>query len=65
MAAFQPASLAVTAWPDWVATVFQALVMVWLPANVHASVQPLIAAVPVLRMVTSATKPSCHWLWRW
>jgi len=62
MTLFQPPSLALTTWPVCVGTAFQALVICWLPPKVHASVQPFTEVPPVLRTVTSATKPVCHWL---
>jgi hypothetical protein len=48
---------AVTACPDCVTVAFQALLIVWLPPNVHLRVQLLIAVELVLLMVTVAVKP--------
>jgi hypothetical protein len=57
---FQPASAALTAWPDWVGTAFHMLVIRWSPPKVQARLQPLTAVEPGLRMVTSALKAPCH-----
>ena len=54
--------VAVTASPLWLVAVPQALVIFWSPGNVNRSVQPLTGVVPVLPMVTLATKPPAHWL---
>src|SRR5262245_59131228 len=48
---------AVTDCPLWVTVAFQDDVICWLPAKLQASAQPLIAALPVLVMVTSAVNP--------
>lgn len=34
----------------------------WLPGQVQATFQPVVAAVPVLVTVTVAVKPASHWL---
>ena len=48
---------AVTPCPDWVTVAFQALLIVWLPAKLHFSVQPLMPDEPLLVIVTLAVKP--------
>jgi hypothetical protein len=48
---------AVTAAPDAVTVAFQALVTVWLPANVQVSAHPLMADAPRFVIVTLAVKP--------
>lgn len=48
--------------PLWVTTPFHQLVIFWSPGKVNVSVQPLIADVPPLLIVTLATKPPDHWL---
>ena len=52
----------VTFSPVWLSTPFQALVIFWSPGKVKASVQPLMAELPVLAIVTLAVNPPCHWL---
>ena len=49
-----------TAWPDWVTVAFHALVIFWSPGKLNVNRQPVIAAVPVLSIVTFATNPPAH-----
>src|SRR5215208_4573917 len=46
---------ALTLWPVWITIIPQALVICWLPGNVHVSVQLLIPALPVFLMVSGLT----------
>jgi hypothetical protein len=59
---FQLTLVTVAVLPLPVTVAFQAWPMVWPLGNVHCSVQPFTALLPVLRIVTSPWKPPCHWL---
>ena len=48
--------------PVWVAVAFQALVIFWSPGNVHFSVQPWVAAVPLFVTTTWPWNPPCQLL---
>jgi len=54
---FQLAFFTVTDAPLCVYVPFHRFVICWLPGKVHASVQPLTADEPLLRIVTFAVKP--------
>jgi hypothetical protein len=54
---FQPALVAVTCEPDWVAVPDQAWVMVWPLPKLNFNVQPFHAEALVFRTVMSAVKP--------
>ena len=52
--------MALTLSPLWVVVALQALVIFWSPGKVEVVVQPLMAVVPLLVMVTLAVKPPGH-----
>jgi hypothetical protein len=56
---------AVTAVPLDVTAAFQEFTMAWLPPQVHATLQVLVATVPLLVTVIVAVKPLAHWLSIW
>src|SRR5262245_17061711 len=60
MLALYETLVAVTSAPLCVTVAFQALPTLVSPGKVNVSRQPLIAAVPVLAIVTLATMPPCH-----
>src|SRR3954471_23520453 len=60
MMRFQAAWGRVAAVPVWVHEPFQDWVMRWSPPKLNVITQSVIAALPVLVTVTSATKPLLH-----